>query len=90
MCTERFNKCYMLLDDTTKFSKDTSWLNAQSDICNANGFALVNLHSKLEMDFVAQQLMYKFSHVNNKAAFIGLYIFAHQEHHLLNISIIVI
>ena len=69
----------MLLNDTTKFSKDASWLNAQSVICNGNGYLLANLHSQLEMDFIAQQLMKRFPHINNKAAFIGSLFTAHFD-----------
>ena len=82
----------MLLNDTTKFSKDASWLNAQSVICNGNGYLLANLHSRLEMNFIAQQLMKRFPHINNKAAFIGSFFTAHfdcsfhHKTHLFNIT----
>ena len=76
VCTDYFNKCYILLDDITKlYERSTStWSFVEYNVCERYNWTLVSLHSKQEQDFVANILLNRFNHTIYKFAYIGKFL----------------
>ena len=72
MCSEEFNKCYVVVGLTYLAHKDRSfvweitWEESLSKLCGVYNWSLVNIHSKLEQDFVGYYLKYKLLYPKRK------------------------
>ena len=59
-----------MVNDLDILSADSSW-NFARDMCKAYNGTLLNLHSKLEMDFVSEKLLLIAHNNNNNFVYIG-------------------
>ena len=76
VCSEYFNKCYILLNGHDDFFKNepvglNTWTNVKIGVCEHNGWSLTNIHSKLENDFIGNHLLQQFYNLKDLHAYIG-------------------
>ena len=87
VCSARFNKCYVLLDELNQRynNTQTSWHFALTGICEDQGWSLVTFHSKVEQEFVVFMLLNRLNYTNYEYTYIGRFFFFYS--HFSNVKL---